>query len=369
MRRKRLIALFFALVMMVSVISCTNNNASKKQDLTDQSEDVENTHKEEFNEKEINAVVLYTQNLGSQSFVDVIDNGAKRAEQELGIKYSAIESIQVADTVDSCKAVISQGANVIIASAAIFNESLLILADEFPDVMFVSIDSDGTIENLKNNVFEVTYKEHEAAFLQGVFVALMSKTGKVAQLQGQEGGVLHRFNAGFRSGVKYVTDDDPTTVVVGFTDVNKGYETAMMLYDQGYDWLACVAGGSNLGAFKASEEKGSDKWVCGAADGQFHLMPSRIVASQIKTIDNVTYDILKSAQEGTLTGGRSVQLGLAEEGVDLVFTDKNSELLEMIPQDVIDTINELKQKIIDGVIIVPSKPEEIANFTERIDKK
>ncbi len=320
-------------------------------------------------QNEIKVVTLYTQNLGSQSFVDVIDRGCKRAAEELGIQYSSLESLEVANAPDAVRAAIIGGANLVIASAASFNDALMTLAVEFPDVKFCSIDSDGaTITEYLPNIYEVTYREHEAAFLQGAFCALMSKTGQVAQLQGMEGGVLDRFNAGFRAGVRYVLDVDPITVVVGFSDVNKGYETAIMLYDQGYDWLACCAGGSNLGVFQASEEKGGDYWVCGAADGQFHLMPSRVVASQVKTIDDVAYDVCAMAVNGTFPGGTSVQLGVKEGGVNLIFTDMNEDLLKMVPQEVMDTINQLRQDITEGKLVVPSAPAELDSFTTRMEK-
>lgn len=316
---------------------------------------------------EVSAVAFYTSNLGSQSFADVVDRGLKQAAADFGIKYSALESVDPATIVDTARSAIAQGANLLVFTANQYAEGIEQLLDEYPDVMFCLPDGAGTIpQPYMPNYHEVTYKEHEAAFLTGAFAAMMSKTGKVAQLQGQEGGTLARFNAGFRCGVKYVNGTDPTTVVIGFTDVNKGYETTMMLYDQGYDWVACCAGGSNLGVFQASEEKGGDYWTLGAADGQFHLMPSRIVASQVKTIDKVVHSIVEQVVAGNFPGGTGIQMGIKEGGVDLIFTDKNADLVAMVPKDVKDKLDQLRADIISGKLVVPSDPAAVAGFSEKM---
>lgn len=156
--------------------------------------------------------------------------------------------------------------------------------------------------------------------------------------------------------------------MVGYTDVNKGYETAMLYYDQGYDWLAACAAGSNLGVFQASQEKGGDYWCCGAADGQFHLMPDRIVCSQVKTVDKVGYTYIKNAIEtGDFKGGEWDVFGTAEGGVDLIFNDQNPEVLDMIPEETMAKYEAIRDKVVSGEIKVPATYEELDTFTDRYD--
>ena len=324
---------------------------------------------EEQSSEPLNVVLLYKGKLGGQAFIDVVDKGLKQAEEELGINYSVLENVETSAAADTFRTVIANGTDLVIIADAAWNEALMEVAAEYPDTAFAMLDSDGTgvLAETCSNIYEVSYKEHEAAFLNGVFCALMSKTGKVAQIQGADTGTMIRFNSGFRAGVQYILDVDPPTSVVGFADVNKGYETAMLYYDQGYDWIAGCAAGSNLGIFQASQEKGGDNWCCGAADGQFHLMPDRIVCSQVKTIDQVGYNYIKSVVEtGDFKGGVWDVFGTAEGGVDLIFTD-NEELLSMIPEDTMATYESIRDAVISGDIAVPATYEELEAFTARYE--
>ena len=299
--------------------------------------------------------------LGSQSFDDVIVAGIEKAQAELGFEYMKAEKVEAAQAADTVRTMVQQGCNYIIFNSAVVTDPCVDVMKENPDVMFLSIDYD--LPDAPDNLCCVSYREQEAAFLTGAFCELMSKTGKVAFIGGNEGGTMVRFEAGFRTGARYVNKDAKVSVsYVGFQDANKGKETATMLYNQGYDWIAGAAASSNLGIFQASEELGGDNWVCGAADGQFHLMPSRIVVSQVKRVDNVAYNMLKEAAEGNFQGGAHLNMGLKEEGVDMLYTDKNDELLAMIPEEVTTRIEELRQAIIDGEIVVPASNDEIESF-------
>lgn len=364
---KRFLTFAVAAVMALSLAACGGGSESADTEAAAGNEAA--AEGAEASSEPINVVLLYKGKLGAQAFIDVVDKGLKEAEADLGINYSVLENVDTSAAADTIRTVIANGTDLVIIADASWNEALIEVATEFPDTAFAMLDSDGTgvLSESCSNIYEVSYKEHESAFLNGVFCALMSKTGKVAQIQGSDSGTMIRFNSGFRAGVQYILDVDPPTSVVGFADVNKGYETAMLYYDQGYDWLAGCAAGSNLGIFQASQEKGGDNWCCGAADGQFHLMPDRIVCSQVKTIDQVAYNYIKDVVEtGDFKGGVWDVFGTAEGGVDVIFTD-NEELLAMIPEETMAKYEAIRQDVIDGNIAVPSTYEELEAFTARYE--
>lgn len=364
---KKLVALFLAAALTLSLVACGGGSSSAApagSGSTAGSSTAASTPKEP-----LKYVLVYGGTLGAQSFVDVVDAGLKQAAEDFGAEYTVLQKVEDSAVADTIRTVIDSGVDLIVIATTKWNEALGQVADEFPDVPFANLDSDGTgdLSAAHPNIYEVSYKEHEAAFLNGVFCALMSKTGKVAQLQGADSGTMIRFNSGFRAGVQYILDTDPPTSVVGYADVNKGYETAMLYYDQGYDWLAACAAGSNLGVFQASQEKGGDNWCCGAADGQFHLMPDRIVCSQVKTIDKVGHSYIESAVAGDFKGGQWDVFGTAEGGVDLIFNDQNPEVLEMIPEETMAKYEAIRDKVISGEIQVPATYEELDAFTARYD--
>ncbi len=305
-------------------------------------------------------------NFGSQSFNDVILAGAERAEADFGIELVTAEGIQAADAADTYTALIAQGVNMFIVGSGANMDAVMPVALENPDVLFASVDY--TPEEVPENVVGVAYREQEAAFLNAAFAMLMSKDQKIAWFGGAQGGTMVRFEAGFLAGAQYINPEGEASVTyVGFSDVNKAKETATLLYDQGFDWILSTAAASNLGTFQASQEKGGEYWVCGAADGQFHLMPDRIVASQVKKVDNVTYSIIEQAVNGEFPGGESTIMGVAEDGVDLLYNEDNAELMAMIPDDVKATIEDIRAEIADGTIVVPGTAEEVEAFTQTLE--
>ena len=299
--------------------------------------------------------------------MDVLWKGIVEGCDKYGYDYTAIQGIEIAAQADALAVAIDEGVNMVFYLTETEELAATQLIEAYPDVTWVNIDSAGGeyFENVPENSCALTYKEHEAAFLNGVFAAKLSKTGKVAQNQGTDKGTMIRFNAGFRAGVMYELGYDPTTVAVGFTDVNKAYETAVMLHEQGVDVFACCAASSNLGVFQAAEEYGF--LACGAADGQFTAMPSVIPASQVKTVDRIAVELIDAYAAGEFPYGEAQIRGIAEDGVDLIYTDQNDELLETIPQEVFDYVDSIRKKIADGEIEVPDSPEALETFTARAE--
>jgi basic membrane protein A len=77
----------------------------------------------------------------------------------------------------------------------------------------------------------------------------------------------------------------------------------------------------------------------------------------MKRVDVAVYETIKAAKEGNFKAG-AVVFGLKEDGVGLApTTSKNT------PQEVIDKVNALGDKIIAGEFTVPTTDEELENFT------
>lgn len=76
-------------------------------------------------------------------------------------------------------------------------------------------------------------------------------------------------------------------------------------------------------------------------------------------MDTAIYSTIKGYIEGTLTAG-SVRLGYAEGTVTVDFSGSKVT----IPQEILDRVEEIKEKIISGEIVVPVTEEEVAAFRE-----
>ena len=67
----------------------------------------------------------------------------------------------------------------------------------------------------------------------------------------------------------------------------------------------------------------------------------------MKRVDNAVYDSVESLINGTLEGG-VVTYDLSMGGVDIAPTQ------DLLPEDVISAVEDVKQQIIDGEIVVPN---------------
>jgi basic membrane protein A len=59
-------------------------------------------------------------------------------------------------------------------------------------------------------------------------------------------------------------------------------------------------------------------------------------------------NIYATVKDGTYKPGQVLNYGLATKGVDVVFDDNG----DVLPQAIVDKVNELRQQIIDGTLKV-----------------
>jgi basic membrane protein A and related proteins len=105
-------------------------------------------------------------------------------------------------------------------------------------MMFLSI----TPKQTSRNVYSVTYKQNEGSYLAGVYVGLMSQTGVVGVVGGQDIPVINDFIVGYEQGAR---ENGVTNVIVqyagGWNDPAKGKELALAMFQQGCG--LCLPGG------------------------------------------------------------------------------------------------------------------------------
>ncbi|MPN14425.1 hypothetical protein SDC9_161752 [bioreactor metagenome] len=73
----------------------------------------------------------------------------------------------------------------------------------------------------------------------------------------------------------------------------------------------------------------------------------------MKKVNVGVYDTVKEFKDGKLSGGEAKVYGLKEDGVGIPESTKN-----LVPQDVIDYVNTMSDKVKNGEIKVPGTEEE-----------
>jgi basic membrane protein A len=212
-----------------------------------------------------------------------------------------------------------------------------------------------------DNVIDINFKEQEGSFLVGAAAGLKTATKTVGFLGGQTGtGLIERFEAGYTAGVKATCPDCEVLVeyigdsVQAFVDPTRGEAIAGSMYDDGADIVYHAAGQSGLGLFKAAVAAGPEALAIGVDSDQYLTASeeekTHILTSMLKGVDVALYDTINAVIDGTVKGGPQV-FGLAEEGVD--FATSNPDLLT---EDIVTELNDFKEQIINGEIVVPDKP-------------
>jgi len=294
---------------------------------------------------------------GDKSFNDLAYEGLIRAEKELKIKSQVATPTEGSDREVFLRRFATGKAKIILGIGFLFSDDITRLAKEFPDKYFACIDY--TVkpgEKFPTNLLGIKFREQEACYLVGAIAGLMTKTEKVGFVGGAKGPLIKKFEIGYTAGVKDVNSKCEVGVTYAgvsgeaFANPVKGKELATSLYNSGADIVFHASGSTGLGVFKAAEEL--NKMAIGVdADQSKEARQGIIITSALKKVDVAVYNAIKDAVQGKFKGGIK-EFGLKEGGVDYVYNDSNNKI---ISQEIIKKVEELKNKIIKGEIIVRFK--------------
>jgi basic membrane protein A and related proteins len=297
---------------------------------------------------------------GDKSFNDGAYLGGERARRELGAHVRFIEPGDGSDREAGLRLLTAERMDLVVGVGFIFSDDLTQLAKEYPNTHFAGVDYSVGVDKAGNpippppNLAALKFREEEGSFLVGALAALVSKTHKVGFVGGMNFPLIHKFEAGFRAGVKHVCSQ--CTIISQYAGVTpeafrnpgRGKELALSQYQQGVDIIYHAAGSTGLGVFEAARQSGN--LAIGVDADQYLEAPGHILTSMVKGVDVAVFEATRLVKEGRFKGG-IYQLGLKENGVGYVYDEHNRAL---IPDAVHARLEQLKQDIIAGKIRVPS---------------
>lgn len=295
-------------------------------------------------------------NLGDQGFFDDSETGMT-ALKEKGVDTKTLQAdannqSQWKANVES----VSTGKyDMVVVGTWQMNDILADAAKKYPKQHYVIYDS--AVEG--ENIASILYAQNEGSFLAGVLAAttVKNQTGlakgskSVGVVGGQDAVPITEFVAGFEAGVKAVDPEmDVQKAFVGdYVNSTKAYDQATAMYQKGAGVVYAVAGQAGLGVLKASKE--SNKFAIGVDSNQNEIQPGHILASMRKFIGNSIVTAVEADQAGELKYGETTTYNLENDGVGLDF-EKNGDL---VPADVMKSVEDYKAKIISGEITVPTE--------------
>jgi basic membrane protein A len=308
--------------------------------------------------------------LGDKSFNDAANAGLQQAIADGLVCEDNVVTNEAnstgSDRDQNLQALADAGFNLVIGVGFAFSPGVNTIAPDYPDTSFMIVDgyaTCGTACGLTNdaeaipNVADYTFKEQEGSFLVGAAAVLKCQCKTIGFLGGQTGPLIEKFQAGYEAGaaeidpevevlVEYIGDD-----TTAFNDPVKGEQLSTSMYDDGAEIIYHAAGASGAGLFNAAVE--AQKFAIGVDSDQYlTASPEQqplILTSMLKRVDVAVFNSIEAVGAGSL-GGSQV-FGMAEDGVDYATSNP-----EELTADITEQLDEFKQQIIDGTIVVPEKP-------------
>jgi len=300
-------------------------------------------------------VYLINGALGDNAFYDSGKAGLDQIAAEFGLETRTIEcNFDAGQYEPSLQAAVNY-ADVIFVISYGFEDQLKEYADKYPEKIFVNLDT--VVQNEKNTITSVDFIEEESAYLTGVVAALTTLDTNIPnvnedKLIGAVGGdvdpVIQAFVFAYTNGAQSIDPEIKveTKYLGSWDDTAKGKQAALQLYDMKADVVFQIAAAAGIGVLQAAGERGL--YAIGVDTNQNDIVPGHVVASDIKNVGQAIIDVFKTIKDGSYQPGQVLEYGLASGGVDVDFAAQE----QVLPQTAIDKVNEIRQQIIDGTLVI-----------------
>lgn len=352
--KKRLLALLLIGVLAFSLVGCSG---SEEETPAEGNESAGETLK----------IGMVTDEGGvhDQSFNQSAWEGLELAEEEFGIEASYVESQNDGDFAPNFETMLEADNDLVWGIGFKLADAIMEAATNNPDQRYAIVDhsfGDDTPEN----VVCVMFKAEQPSFLVGYIAGHMTETNNVGFVGGVAGDIIWGFDYGFHAGVQYAAKELGKEIEIqrqyaeSFSDVSKGKAIATQMYQQGADIVFHAAGDVGTGVIEAAKEQ--DKWAIGVDRDQNYLAPDNVLSSAMKRVDVGVYNVVEELVNGNFAGGETITYGLADGGaVDIAPTSDMH-----VPQEILDTIEELKQMIVDEDIVVPFNEDTYNDYLDTL---
>ncbi len=227
-----------------------------------------------------------------------------------------------------------------------FQDAAAIVAEEYPDTVFITTSGSTIRPNLAPIVFEL----EQATYVLGYVGASISRAGRIGALGGVRiPSVASTFGA-FEAGAKAALPDANLTIayVGNWTDVAAAGEATRAMMEEGVDVLIHNANEAAHGFFRAVDED-SEVFAFGTNKNQNDLAPSSVLASAVLDIPQALLLVAREVNSRSFRP-RSIRFGLRDRVVAIAW---NESLRARVPESVWDRVASLVREIESGALEVP----------------
>jgi basic membrane protein A and related proteins len=280
------------------------------------------------------------------------------AVQEMNSKYGHTfdykDDVAIADIGTTLRNYANKDYDLIIAQGFEWGNPAVKVGKDYPNTKFV------VFTGLANstNVASIFPMQQEGAYLLGALAAMMSKTGIIGFVGGERYPNLLNIFEGYKQGARDINPNVQVleTYLDDWDNSTKGNEAALSQINDGADLLLHVADTSGHGVIQAAKEKGV--YALGAISDQNKLASNTVLTSFVLDVEKAFDQAVKMVQTGNFSGQifkPGLEAGKGASGDGIIYLAPFHSLEDKVPEDVKVKLEELKQGIINGTIIVPER--------------
>ncbi len=276
-------------------------------------------------------------------------DGMQQVKNNLAAASEVIETKTPEDAERALRDFATRGFNLIFAHGFEFTAPTLKVAGAFPRTIFVVTSGGAT----SANVASLSFKLEEAAYVEGVLAASMSKSGIAGAVGGvQTPGIKLTFD-GFTRGFESINPQGKVLVnfIGNFDNVDEAKKAAQNQIAQHADVLMGNADAANLGVFLAARE--AHIYAFGTHRGQTSLAPDVVLADAVADVPDAFLRVATAVKGGTFKPGM-IELGMKDGMVTVV---SNSKLKGRIPEAARERASAAEKEILAGKIAFASLPQ------------
>ncbi|QGP91224.1 ABC transporter substrate-binding protein PnrA-like protein [Neomoorella glycerini] len=216
MRQKLIALLTIAMLILALAAGCGGN----KQNTGNNQNSQATGNNQTADSKQLKIALLLPGPINDMGWNASAYEGLKKVEKEFKAQVAYRENVAQSDMEEAFRAYAMQGYHVIIGHGFQFGDAAKKVAPQFPNIKFVVTSSD---IHQDPNLASVNIDNEMQGFLMGAVAGLMTKSGTVAALGGQQIPPIIGSVEGFAKGAKYVNPQVKviTTYTGSFDDVNK----------------------------------------------------------------------------------------------------------------------------------------------------
>ncbi len=286
------------------------------------------------------------------TFIDSMNRLAQEQPRGVAINLTQIEEIPFADGERVIRDLAQTGDYEIIVTHSTYSDSVAAVKDDYPDIMFAYSGSGN--DPLGGNGYWIDTFVHEPAYLAGIIAGSLTQTDRISAVAAFPFPNVNAPVNAFFDGARSVNPDISGDVayIESWFDPATGQEAAAAQIAAGSDMIYA----ERFGPFAAAEEAG-DVRAFGHFTDQLALSET-VFTSAVAQWDAVLLDLIDfwyaNVTEGVAYDApmeRIVYLSMVDGGSSL------GELSSDIPAEVVAAVEEAREAILSGELVIPLNVE------------